>query len=107
MEEKKKVFCITIGINETRVLKELSSHNFKEYNGWVSYDYLFNHFQDNPSIRHHSTLGECLYRLKRKNLVEYDEKSIRITQKGILLLEVIKKEEIINEEDWTEFSWKI
>jgi len=95
LEEKKKVICITLGINETKVLKLLSKFHPLGFEGWISYEFVFGSFQDNPSIRHHSTLGNVLFGLKRKKFIEINNETnaMRITKKGILILEVIKKED--------------
>ena len=76
-----------MGINETKTLKYLNKINFA-----LDYNMLFNYCKEtNPSISHHSTLGALLHRLKRKQLISITEdRWIKITKKGMLMLEVIK-----------------
>lgn len=88
--EAKKIICITLGINETKVLKFLNN------NKWFTFDEIHNQFKDvNASLKYPKQLGPLLLRLLRKNLINrcetIDSYYYKINEKGKLMLEVIKK----------------
>lgn len=84
---KQKVICIVLGINETRVLKYLSS---KEV--FVSFEDIYEAHKHYISMKYPLQLSQLLGRLLRKNLVkETIGNNYSINEKGKLILEVIKK----------------
>ncbi len=88
--ETKRVICITLGCNETAVLKNLS-----RFEGAVSFTDIFETHRENTSLAYETQLGMVLGRLKHKQLIEWfaweNQSYCQITEKGRMMLLVLKK----------------
>lgn len=94
-EERRRVICLIVGRNETTLLKFLNNNGCRFRDGFLDSDVVFNHCQEHSTLKYESNFHMAINRLLRKKLIETNENSqIRISQKGILFLEIIKDEVI-------------
>lgn len=90
-QEKNKIICISLGINETKVLKYLNKND-----DFVSFEQILEVQQPNVSLVYPLQLSHLLGRLLRKKLIMLKEPDsldfVKISEKGKMMLKILKKE---------------